>query len=111
MHGSTPTQKAPRACPQDIFRSRPSRGPHAHRSRGGGPLRGQGADGLSKTRTRRSEQAAEIVERLRAATPDGQTCSARLARWDFAEGIDDLLDRADTAIYAAKDSGRDRLVF
>ena len=31
------------------------------------------------------EQAAEIVERLRAATPGGQTCSAGLACWDFAE--------------------------
>lgn len=57
------------------------------------------------------EQAAGTVERLRAATPDGQTCSAGLACWDFSESIEDLLDRADTALYAAKDSGRDRLVF
>jgi diguanylate cyclase (GGDEF)-like protein/PAS domain S-box-containing protein len=57
------------------------------------------------------ERAAEIVERLRAATPDGQTCSAGLACWDFAESVDNLLDRADTALYAAKGNGRDRLVF
>ncbi len=37
------------------------------------------------------EQAAEIVERLRAATPLEQTCSAGLALWDYAESIDDLL--------------------
>ncbi|HXS46244.1 MAG TPA: sensor domain-containing diguanylate cyclase, partial [Solirubrobacterales bacterium] len=57
------------------------------------------------------EQAARVVERLRAATPDGQTCSAGLACWDFTESVDDLLERADKALYAAKDSGRDRLVF
>jgi diguanylate cyclase (GGDEF)-like protein/PAS domain S-box-containing protein len=57
------------------------------------------------------ERAAEIVERLRAATPKALTCSAGLACWDSAESIDDLLERADTALYAAKDSGRDRLVF
>jgi diguanylate cyclase (GGDEF)-like protein/PAS domain S-box-containing protein len=57
------------------------------------------------------ERAAEIVERLRAATPVLLTCSAGLACWDSAESIDDLLERADMALYAAKGSGRDRLVF
>ncbi len=56
------------------------------------------------------EQAAEIVERLRAATPGQQTCSAGLACWDFAETMDDLLERADAALYRAKREGRDRLV-
>ncbi len=54
--------------------------------------------------------ASAIVERLRAATPDGQTCSAGLARWVAGESVDDLVARADAALYEAKDSGRDRLV-
>lgn len=57
------------------------------------------------------DQAAETVERLRAVTPDGQTCSAGLACWDFSERAEDLLERADVALYAAKDAGRDRLAF
>jgi diguanylate cyclase (GGDEF)-like protein len=55
------------------------------------------------------EQAAEIVERLRRTTPMGQTCSAGLALWDHTESIDDLLRRADEALYLAKASGRNQL--
>jgi diguanylate cyclase (GGDEF)-like protein len=55
-------------------------------------------------------QAEEIVERLRAATPGGQTCSAGLTLWDGVESVDDLLGRADAALYEAKGRGRDRLV-
>ena len=54
--------------------------------------------------------AAEIIERLRAATPEGQTCSAGLAMWVPGESVDDLVARADKALYEAKESGRDRLV-
>jgi diguanylate cyclase (GGDEF)-like protein/PAS domain S-box-containing protein len=57
------------------------------------------------------EHAAEIVERLRTATPSAQTCSAGLACWDLAETMDDLLERADAALYRAKREGRDRLVY
>ncbi|MGN6816595.1 MAG: GGDEF domain-containing protein, partial [Solirubrobacterales bacterium] len=55
------------------------------------------------------EQAAAVVERLREATPMGQTCSAGLACWDPTESIDDLLARADKALYLAKAGGRDQL--
>jgi diguanylate cyclase (GGDEF)-like protein/PAS domain S-box-containing protein len=55
------------------------------------------------------EEAAEIVERLREATPMGQSCSAGLACWDGTETIDDLLGRADKALYTAKAGGRDQL--
>jgi diguanylate cyclase (GGDEF)-like protein/PAS domain S-box-containing protein len=56
-----------------------------------------------------AEQAAEVVERLRMATPMGQTCSAGLARWDYSESIDELLGRADKALYLAKAGGRNQL--
>jgi diguanylate cyclase (GGDEF)-like protein/PAS domain S-box-containing protein len=54
--------------------------------------------------------AAEIIERLRAVTPDRQTCSAGLAQWRPGESVDDLVARADEALYRAKEAGRDRLV-
>ncbi|MBS1678127.1 MAG: GGDEF domain-containing protein [Actinobacteria bacterium] len=56
------------------------------------------------------DDATEIVERLRASTPDGQTCSAGLAAWRPGESIDEFVGRADEALYRAKESGRDRLV-
>ncbi len=55
------------------------------------------------------EEAAEVVERLRERTPMGQTCSAGLAGWDGVESGDDLLGRADAALYLAKAGGRDQL--
>jgi diguanylate cyclase (GGDEF)-like protein/PAS domain S-box-containing protein len=54
-------------------------------------------------------EASEIVERMRAATPEGETCSAGLVRWDGLEGPDALVGRADLALYEAKRAGRDRL--
>jgi len=56
------------------------------------------------------EQSADVVERLRSVTPGALTCSAGLAVWDLFEDLDDLLRRADAALYEAKDAGRDRLV-
>jgi diguanylate cyclase (GGDEF)-like protein/PAS domain S-box-containing protein len=56
------------------------------------------------------ERAAEVVERLRQVTPDGQTCSAGLACWDSRESTEDLVGRADEALYRAKAAGRNQLV-
>lgn len=53
--------------------------------------------------------ACEVIERVREATPLHQTCSAGLAAWDFVESVDDLLGRADKALYLAKAAGRDQL--
>jgi len=55
------------------------------------------------------ETAAAVVERLRGVTPDGQTCSAGLALWDGSETAEELVLRADHALYAAKTAGRNRL--
>ncbi|MEZ5063074.1 MAG: diguanylate cyclase [Solirubrobacterales bacterium] len=54
------------------------------------------------------EQAGHMVDRLREVTPAGQSCSAGLAGWDGAESADELLGRADDALYEAKQAGRDR---
>jgi len=53
--------------------------------------------------------AALALERLREATPDGQTCSVGLAAWDGRETPLQLLARADDALYTSKKHGRDRL--
>jgi GGDEF domain-containing protein len=48
--------------------------------------------------------------RLRPVTPAGQTFSAGVATWDSAETSDELIARADRALYLAKQSGRNRTV-
>jgi diguanylate cyclase (GGDEF)-like protein len=51
--------------------------------------------------------AMEIAERLRTAQPEG-TCSIGVADWDGRQDGDELLARADRALYAAKAGGRDQ---
>ena len=53
-------------------------------------------------------EAAELVERLRLAMPGGRTCSAGIACWDGVEPAETLLERADRALYRAKELGRDQ---
>jgi diguanylate cyclase (GGDEF)-like protein len=55
-------------------------------------------------------QAEQMLQRLRECLPEGQSCSAGVCRWDGAESAESLTARADTALYAAKDAGRDRIV-
>jgi diguanylate cyclase (GGDEF)-like protein len=55
-------------------------------------------------------EAESLLERVRIATPDRQTCSVGVATWDRTESADQLIGRADAALYAAKRAGRDRVV-
>jgi diguanylate cyclase (GGDEF)-like protein/PAS domain S-box-containing protein len=56
------------------------------------------------------DQIASLFDRFRAATPLGQTVSVGIAYWDRAESPEELVARADAALYEAKDAGRDRVV-
>ncbi len=55
-----------------------------------------------------ADQAAQLVDRLRAPVPDRQTFSAGIATWDGAETAPDVLQRADQALLQAKKAGRNR---
>jgi diguanylate cyclase (GGDEF)-like protein len=55
-------------------------------------------------------EAAAVVDRMRAATPDGQSFSAGVVHWDGSESAEALTARADASLYAAKRAGRDRVV-
>jgi diguanylate cyclase (GGDEF)-like protein len=53
--------------------------------------------------------AQMLLERLRLSMPEAQTVSAGVACWDGSESPEELVGRADSALYAAKRAGRDRL--
>jgi diguanylate cyclase (GGDEF)-like protein len=57
-----------------------------------------------------ADDAEALLGRLRDTTPAGQTFSAGLAAWDGVAGSEELIAEADTALYAAKAAGRDRVV-
>jgi diguanylate cyclase (GGDEF)-like protein len=51
-------------------------------------------------------EAVEVLDRVRAATPRGQTASAGVARWDGEEPAELLVTRCQDALAAAKEAGR-----
>jgi diguanylate cyclase (GGDEF)-like protein len=55
------------------------------------------------------EHAQQMLDRLRESLPDGQTCSAGVCCWDGEESAESLTVRADNALYAAKEAGRDQV--
>lgn len=57
----------------------------------------------------RLDDALPIVELMRAATGEGQTCSVGLTVYGRGDAGDDIMARADAALYEAKASGRDRV--
>jgi diguanylate cyclase (GGDEF)-like protein len=57
-----------------------------------------------------TDEALRILRRALDVTPLGQSFSAGLARWDGSESSDELIVRADAALYQAKTAGRRRIV-
>jgi diguanylate cyclase (GGDEF)-like protein len=55
-------------------------------------------------------EAVEIMDRLRVATPLAQTFSAGVALWHGDETSDQLVARADKALYQAKQAGRNQVL-
>jgi diguanylate cyclase (GGDEF)-like protein len=55
-------------------------------------------------------EAGEVLDRVRAATPRGQTASAGVARWDGEEPSELLQVRGSDALMSAKQSGRDMTI-
>lgn len=53
-------------------------------------------------------EALSVVGRMAAAMPGGYSFSAGVARWDRQEDPTSKVARADVALYAAKDAGRNR---
>jgi diguanylate cyclase (GGDEF)-like protein len=54
------------------------------------------------------DDAVATADRLREATPGGTTCSAGVATLEAGDSTDQLIERADRALYEAKASGRNR---
>jgi diguanylate cyclase (GGDEF)-like protein len=54
------------------------------------------------------ESATDIIERLRTSIYGDQTCSVGFAQRAPHEQIELVMARADSALYEAKNSGRDR---
>ena len=52
------------------------------------------------------KEAGEVVDRVRCATPGGESASAGVVEYDGRESADSLLARADAALYRAKHAGR-----
>jgi diguanylate cyclase (GGDEF)-like protein len=57
-----------------------------------------------------ASEAADLLDRVRQATPGGQTVSIGIAERNPLESAQAAMDRADHALYTAKDAGRNRVI-
>jgi len=57
-----------------------------------------------------ADGARATAERVRAAGGDTVTCSIGVAEWQPGDSASMLISRADSALYAAKGRGRNRIV-
>ena len=55
------------------------------------------------------ETAIAVLDRMRSVTPNGQSFSAGVALWDGREIPEQLVARADEALYRSKHEGRNRV--
>ena len=55
-------------------------------------------------------EAVALGDQLRGALPDGLSCSIGVTEWTAGESARQLLARADEALYAAKNAGRDTTI-
>ena len=61
-------------------------------------------------RIRRAFEGKRMIARNSDTTIDGLTVSAGVARYDPGEPLSDWVERADKALYAAKEAGRNRVM-
>ncbi|MGE5339542.1 MAG: diguanylate cyclase domain-containing protein [Gemmatimonadota bacterium] len=57
-----------------------------------------------------AEHACALIDRLRPLTPDRQTFSAGVAKWNGTDSAEELLRGADAALLQAKKGGRNRTI-
>ena len=55
-------------------------------------------------------EAVAILDRMRLATPLGETVSIGVVQWDGEQTPEELIGGADGALYRAKEQGRNRVV-